>query len=101
MPGIMPFIGRSMQEAQDKFDMMQSLIEPRLGLGLLVVNSFPDYTGYDLDGPVPDLPLPAGRKSHFSAAQAQRVLSVFAPASVGGLSWLNPRHRLLVCSCCR
>ena len=26
----------------------QSLVEPRLGLGLLVVNSFPDYTGYDL-----------------------------------------------------
>ena len=73
MPGIMPFVGRTMQEAQDKFDMMQSLIEPRLGLGLLVVNNFPDYTGYDLDGPVPDLPLPAGRKSHFSAVEAQRA----------------------------
>jgi FMN-dependent oxidoreductase (nitrilotriacetate monooxygenase family) len=65
MPGIMPFVGRTLQEAQDKFDMMQSLIEPRLGLGLLVVSSFPDYTGYDLDGPVPDLPMPGGRNSEF------------------------------------
>jgi alkanesulfonate monooxygenase SsuD/methylene tetrahydromethanopterin reductase-like flavin-dependent oxidoreductase (luciferase family) len=73
MPGIMPFVGRTMQEARDKFDMMQSLIEPRLGLGLLVVNNFPDYTGYDVDGPVPHLPVPPGRKSHFSSMLLQRA----------------------------
>ena len=73
MPGIMPFVGRTLQEAQDKFDMMQSLVEPRLGLGLLVVNSFPDYTGYDLDGPVPDLPAPAGRNSEFTTVVTQRA----------------------------
>lgn len=65
MPGIMAFVGRTPQEARDKFDRMQSLIEPRLGLGLLAVSSFPDYTGYDLDGPVPDLPMPGGRNSEF------------------------------------
>jgi FMN-dependent oxidoreductase (nitrilotriacetate monooxygenase family) len=73
MPGIMPFVGRTLQEAQDKFDMMQSLVEPRLGLGLLVVNSFPDYTGYDLDGPVPDLPAPGGRNSEFTTVMMQRA----------------------------
>jgi N-acetyl-S-(2-succino)cysteine monooxygenase len=62
-----------LQEAQDKFDMMQSLVEPRLGLGLLVVNSFPDYTGYDLDGPVPDLPAPGGRNSEFTTVLMQRA----------------------------
>jgi N-acetyl-S-(2-succino)cysteine monooxygenase len=75
MPGIMPFIGRTMQEARDKFDMIQSLIEPRLGLGLLVVNSFPDYTGYDIDSPVPDLPVPPGRKSHFTTMLLQRAMT--------------------------
>lgn len=55
MPGIMPFVGRTMAEAQAKFERMQQLILPRLGLGLLVVNGFPDYTGYDLDGPIPEL----------------------------------------------
>jgi FMN-dependent oxidoreductase (nitrilotriacetate monooxygenase family) len=73
MPGIMPFVGRTMQEARDKFDRMQALILPRLGLGLLVVNGFPDYTGYDLDGLVPDLPLPANRKGHFAANLQARV----------------------------
>jgi N-acetyl-S-(2-succino)cysteine monooxygenase len=73
MPGIMPFVGRTLQEAQDRFDMMQSLVDPRLGLGLLVVNSFPDYTGYDIDGPVPDLPLPGGRNSEFTTVMMQRA----------------------------
>ena len=75
MPGIMAFIGRTKQEAQDKYDRMQALIEPRLGLGLLAVNAFPDYRGHDLDGPVPDLPLPGGRKSEFvggALAKAKR-----------------------------
>ncbi len=73
MPGIMPFVGRTLQEARDKFDLMQSLVDPRLGLGLLVVNSFPDYTGYDIEGPVPDLPLPGGRNSEFTTVMMQRA----------------------------
>jgi FMN-dependent oxidoreductase (nitrilotriacetate monooxygenase family) len=73
MPGIMAFVGRTQQEAQDKFDMMQGLIEPRLGLGLLAVNNFPDYRGYDIDGPVPDLPIEEGRKSFFSRALNDQV----------------------------
>jgi alkanesulfonate monooxygenase len=63
MPGIMAFVGRTMQEARDKFDRMQELILPRLGLGLLVANGFPDYTGYDINGAVPDLPMPTSSKT--------------------------------------
>jgi FMN-dependent oxidoreductase (nitrilotriacetate monooxygenase family) len=73
MPGIMPFIGRTQQEAEDKFARMQGLLLPRLGLGLLVVNGFPDYSGYDLEGPVPDLPMPTNRKGHFSSPLLERV----------------------------
>ena len=73
LPGIMATVGRTMQEAQDKFGKMQDLLLPRLGLGLLVVNGFPDYTGYDLDGPVPDLPLPTNRKGHFSSPLLEKV----------------------------
>jgi alkanesulfonate monooxygenase len=73
MPGIMAFVGRTQQEAEQKFDMMQALIDPRLGLGLLAVNNFPDYRGYDVDGPVPDLALEEGRKSFFSRALNDRV----------------------------
>ena len=73
MPGIMPFVGRTRQEAQDKFDRMQALIEPKLGLGLLAVNNFPDYRGHDLDGPVPDIAPTPGRKSFFSGPLMDKV----------------------------
>jgi FMN-dependent oxidoreductase (nitrilotriacetate monooxygenase family) len=73
MPGIMPFVGRTKQEAQDKFDRMQALIEPKLGLGLLAVNNFPDYRGHDLDGPVPDIAPTPGRKSFFSGPLMDKV----------------------------
>ena len=73
MPGIMAFVGRTRQEAQDKFDRMQALIEPKLGLGLLAVNNFPDYTGYDLDGPVPEIAPAAGRKSFFNSPLMEKV----------------------------
>ncbi len=73
MPGIMAFVGRTSQEAQDKFDRAQQLILPRLGLGLLVVNGFPDYSGYDLDAPVPDIPMPQSRKGHFSSPLLEKV----------------------------
>ena len=55
-PGIMVYVGRTRQEAQDKFDRLQEMLTPEQGLGLLATYGLPDYTGCDLDGPVPDLP---------------------------------------------
>jgi FMN-dependent oxidoreductase (nitrilotriacetate monooxygenase family) len=56
MPGIMVYVGRTRQEAQDKFDRLQELLTDTHGLGLLAAYGLPDYTGCDLDAPVPDLP---------------------------------------------
>jgi alkanesulfonate monooxygenase len=56
MPGVMTYVGRTRQEAQDKFDRLQALLSPTQGLGILVGHGFPDYTGLDLEGPVPRLP---------------------------------------------
>jgi FMN-dependent oxidoreductase (nitrilotriacetate monooxygenase family) len=65
LPGISPFVGRSQQEARDKFEQLQGLIDPVLGLGLL--SSFignVDLSAYPLDGPFPqDLPVTEGWKS--------------------------------------
>jgi FMN-dependent oxidoreductase (nitrilotriacetate monooxygenase family) len=55
MPGIMPFVGRTQQEAEDKFAQLQELLDPRVAIGMLVINHFPDLTGYDLDSPVPEV----------------------------------------------
>lgn len=56
-PGIFAVVGRSEGEAQDKFDTLQSLIEPKAGLALLgrMIGNF-DLSGYPLDGPLPELP---------------------------------------------
>ena len=65
LPGISPFVGRSESEAREKFEQLQSLIDPVLGLGLL--SAFlgnVDLSGYPIDGPFPtDLPVTEGWKS--------------------------------------
>jgi len=58
MPGIFPLVGRTEDEAKAKFAELQGLVDPRVGLGLLsrMIGNF-DLSKYDLDGPLPDLPV--------------------------------------------
>jgi FMN-dependent oxidoreductase (nitrilotriacetate monooxygenase family) len=81
MPGISPFVGRSQQEAQEKFEQLQSLIDPVLGLGLL--SAFlgnVDLSGYNINDPFPqDLPVTEGWKSRqelFAKLAARENLSI-------------------------
>jgi FMN-dependent oxidoreductase (nitrilotriacetate monooxygenase family) len=53
MPGIMAVVGRTEQEAQDKYGALQDLIDPKVGLAQLAA-SLGDLSAYPLDGPVPD-----------------------------------------------
>jgi len=64
MPGIFPVIGRTEAEAKEKYDQLQNLIHPQVGLALLsgLVGSV-DLTSYPLDGPLPALPETNGNKS--------------------------------------
>lgn len=64
MPGLFPVVGRSEAEARTKFEALQALIDPVVGLALLerMVGGF-DLSGYDPDGPVPELPEAEGAKS--------------------------------------
>jgi alkanesulfonate monooxygenase len=52
MPGILPIMGRTRQEAADRWEQLQSLVHPRLGLPMLAP-TFGDLSGHDLDGPAP------------------------------------------------
>ncbi|WP_118183871.1 LLM class flavin-dependent oxidoreductase [Paraburkholderia phosphatilytica] len=54
MPGITLYVGETRQEAQDKFDQLQDLIDPLSGLALLY-GVLGDLSEYDIDGPVPDV----------------------------------------------
>ncbi|MEE4409929.1 MULTISPECIES: LLM class flavin-dependent oxidoreductase [unclassified Serratia (in: enterobacteria)] len=72
MTGVFPFVGRSQQEAQDKFEHLQALIDDRVGLALLQVQlGGVDLTGYDLDGPLPTIPI-----SNASQSRRELLLSL-------------------------
>ena len=53
MPALVPIVGRTRQEAQDKYDELQALIDPLVGLAQIYVQ-MGDLSGYPLDGPVPE-----------------------------------------------
>jgi alkanesulfonate monooxygenase len=57
MPGILPVLGRTRAEAEDRFAQMQAMVHPRVGLPMLA-GVFGDLSGHDPDGPLP-APLPA------------------------------------------
>lgn len=56
LPGIFPVVGRTELEAQEKFEALQTLIQPEVGLNLISQLSGVDLSSYPLDGPVPDNP---------------------------------------------
>lgn len=58
MPGVFAVIGKTEADAKAKFAELQSLVDPQVGLGLLsrMIGNF-DLSAYDLDGPLPDLPV--------------------------------------------
>lgn len=56
MPGFFVTVGGTRDEARDKFDQMQDLIHPQVGLALLSQRVGVDLRGYPPDGPLPELP---------------------------------------------
>ena len=53
MPAVTTIVCRTRAEAQAKFDQLQELIDPLVGLASLF-NAFGDLSSYPLDGPVPE-----------------------------------------------
>jgi alkanesulfonate monooxygenase SsuD/methylene tetrahydromethanopterin reductase-like flavin-dependent oxidoreductase (luciferase family) len=56
MPGLNVFVGRTQEEAQLKFQRLQDLIPPAVGLKMLSHYIGHDLMGLPEDGPLPDLP---------------------------------------------
>ncbi|MEK6346973.1 MAG: LLM class flavin-dependent oxidoreductase [Burkholderia sp.] len=64
MPGVFPVVGRDESEAQEKFEALQQLIDPVVGLALVsgLTGGF-DLSAYPFDGPIPELPETNASKS--------------------------------------
>ena len=56
LPGVMPVVGRTTAEAEAKYEKLQSLIHPELGIAVLSEMYGMDLSRYPLDGPLPDPP---------------------------------------------
>lgn len=65
MPGLFPVIGTSRAHAEDRLAELNDLIEPALGLELLSTLIGHDLSGYDVDGPLPDLPATNAQQTRF------------------------------------
>lgn len=65
MPGVSPFVGRTEDEAREKYDRLTSLILEEDGIALVkgLTGGTLDLTGADLDGPLPPIAPTEGMKS--------------------------------------
>jgi alkanesulfonate monooxygenase len=74
LPGLTAIIGRTDEEAREKHAYLQSLIHPVVGrdfLGMLLGDF--DLSPYDIDGPLPDVPM---EKIHASQGQAKNIYAM-------------------------
>src|SRR5215469_14686251 len=72
MPAFCPVVAPTRAEAQAKYDELQAMIDPLVGLSRLY-SSFGDLSGYPLDGPVPDHALGAQELRSLSVRLVERV----------------------------
>ena len=63
MPGVFPVVGITEAEAKAKYQELQDLIHPQVGLALLQGLIGTDLSSYPLDEPLPDLPETNDNKS--------------------------------------
>lgn len=65
MPGVQPYVARTEAEAKAKYEELEDLIHPEIGLGLLsgLTGGLVDLSEYDVDGPLPELPETNNNKS--------------------------------------
>ncbi len=57
LPGVMPVVGRTEREAQDKLNMLQEFIGLESAFTMLSERFGTDMSVYELDAPFPDIPL--------------------------------------------
>lgn len=69
MPGVMPFVGKSRDEAQARFAELEDNVHPLAGLALLSDSMNHDLSVYPLDEPLPAVQNIRGNQSRFKLVQ--------------------------------
>jgi N-acetyl-S-(2-succino)cysteine monooxygenase len=67
LPGVMPIIGETDEQAKEQLARLQSWLTPTNALALVSQRIGHDISGYPLDGPVPEFPAKTERGQAFSA----------------------------------
>lgn len=70
LPGLFPVVGRTDEEARAKLAAMVELVDDRSAINTLSERLGHDMSGYDLDGPMPDLPPSAHIHSYHAVIRA-------------------------------
>ncbi|MDH7785380.1 FMN-dependent oxidoreductase (nitrilotriacetate monooxygenase family) [Ochrobactrum sp. 19YEA23] len=88
LPGVLPIIGRTREEAEERHQKLRSLIHPAVVYAMLEPK-FGDMSAYPLDGPIPDLPETNGIKSikaQLDAARAKglTIRELYETSGAGG-----------------
>jgi FMN-dependent oxidoreductase (nitrilotriacetate monooxygenase family) len=87
MPGIQCYLGRTQAEAEDKFARIQALLDPKVGIGHLLLNHFPDMTGRPLDEQVPDLTMATDMmENRISGREPELTLALIRRAKAENLT---------------
>ena len=85
MPGVMPIVAATRQEAQDKYERLQALIHPQAGLAGLSRTLETDLSGVDVEGPLPPIDVTKLSQSRaVGMVEAARSMSVcLSPRGIG------------------
>ncbi len=74
LPGISPIIGDTMEEAEKKYQYLQSLVHPEVGRQFLAEDLEADLSGLPMDQPIPEERIPA--KSNFHQAYFDHIVEM-------------------------
>ena len=73
LPGALVIVGRTMEEAEEKRRLLDSLVHPESGLPNLSMRLGVDASAFDLDAPLPDIPeTNAGQSSRATLVELAR-----------------------------
>src|SRR5256886_17563321 len=70
LPGCLVVVGDTDEEAREKRALLDSLVHPDSGIASLSIALGHDASGFDLDGPLPDIP-----ESNASKSGRERVIA--------------------------